>query len=40
MTKINHFKFFALFSGDVTMIVQLRWIARMSRELVEADFFI
>jgi hypothetical protein len=34
MDEINHFKFVALYSGDVVMIGQLRWIARMSRELV------
>jgi hypothetical protein len=34
MTEINHFNIFALYSGDVTMIGQLRWIARMLRELV------
>jgi hypothetical protein len=30
---------FLHFSGDVAMIGQLRWIAHMSRELVEADLF-
>jgi hypothetical protein len=40
MAEINHFKFDALYSGDVAMIGQLRWIACMSRELVEADLFI
>jgi hypothetical protein len=40
MTQINHFKFFALCNGDVAMIGQLRWISRMSRELVDADSFI
>jgi hypothetical protein len=40
MTQINHFNFFALCSGDVAMIGQLRWISRMSRELVDADSFI
>jgi hypothetical protein len=40
MTEINHFNFFTFFSGDVAMTRQLRWIARMSRELVEADLFI
>jgi hypothetical protein len=40
MTEINHFNFLALLSGDVAMIGQLRWIARISRELVEADSFI
>jgi hypothetical protein len=40
MTEINHFNFFTFFSGDVAMTGQLRWIARMSRELVEADLFI
>jgi hypothetical protein len=40
MTEINHFKKFTFFSGDVAMTGQLRWIARMSRELVVADSFI
>jgi hypothetical protein len=40
MIEINHFKFFALYSGDVAIIEQMRWIARMSRELVEVDSFI
>jgi hypothetical protein len=40
MTEINHFKSIAFFSGDVAMIEQLRWIAHISRELVEADSFI
>jgi hypothetical protein len=40
MTEINHFEFFAFFSGDVAMTGQLRWIARMSRELVETDSII
>jgi hypothetical protein len=40
MTEINHCKMFTLLSGDVAMIWQLRWIPRMSRELVEADSFI
>jgi hypothetical protein len=40
MTEINHFKVFVLFSGDVTIIGQLRWIACMSRELIEVDLFI
>jgi hypothetical protein len=40
MTEINHFNFFAFFSGDIVMTRQLKWIARMSRELVEADSFI
>jgi hypothetical protein len=39
MTEINHFKLFAFFSGDVAMTGQLRWIAHISRELVEADSF-
>jgi hypothetical protein len=39
MTEINHFNFFALSSGDVT-IEQLRWIAHILRELVVADSFI
>jgi hypothetical protein len=38
MTEINIFLLF--FSGDVTMTGQLRWIARMLRELVDADLFI
>jgi hypothetical protein len=38
MTEINHF--FCIFSGDVAMIGQLRWIACMSRELVQTDSFI
>jgi hypothetical protein len=40
MTEIIHFKKFAFFSGNVVMTGQLRWIARMLRELVEADSFI
>jgi hypothetical protein len=40
MTEINHFNFFAFFSGDLTMTGQLRWIGRMLRELVDADSFI
>jgi hypothetical protein len=40
MTEINHFNFFAFFSGDVPMTSQLRWIFHMSRELVDADLFI
>jgi hypothetical protein len=40
MTEINHFKTFAFFSGDVIMIGQLRWIARMPRELIEVDSYI
>jgi hypothetical protein len=40
MTKINHFKFFAFVSGYVVVTIQLRWIACMSRESVEADLFI
>ncbi len=40
MTEINYFNFFAFFSGDVAMTGQLRWIARMSRELVDANSFI
>jgi hypothetical protein len=40
MTEINHFNFFVFFSGNAAMIEQLRWIACMSRELVEADLFI
>jgi hypothetical protein len=40
MTEINYFNFFAFFSGDVVMIGQLRWIACILRELVDADSFI
>jgi hypothetical protein len=40
MTEINHFNFFCIFSGDVVIIGQLMWIARMLRELIEADSFI
>jgi hypothetical protein len=40
MTEINYFNYFIFFNGDVVMTGQLRWIARMSRELVEADSFI
>jgi hypothetical protein len=40
MTEINHFIFFIFFSGDVVMTGQLRWIARMSRELIDVDSFI
>jgi hypothetical protein len=40
MTEFNHFKFFAFFSDDLAMTGQLRWIARILRELVEADSFI
>jgi hypothetical protein len=40
MTEINHFSFFTFFSGDVAMTGQLRWIAHMLRELVDADLFI
>jgi hypothetical protein len=40
MTEINHFKYFAFFSGGVAMTEQLRWIARMSRKLIEVDSFI
>jgi hypothetical protein len=40
MTEINHLIFFAFFSDDVVIIGQLRWIARMSRELIDADSFI
>jgi hypothetical protein len=34
---INHFNFLYYI---VVMIVQLRWIARVSKELVDADLFI
>jgi hypothetical protein len=40
MTEFNHFIFFAFFSGDLAMTGQLRWIARILRELVEANSFI
>jgi hypothetical protein len=40
MTEFNHFNFFAFFSGDLAMTGQLRWIARILRELVEANSFI
>jgi hypothetical protein len=40
MIEINHFNLFALYSGDVMMLGQLRWIAYMSRELVNTDLFI
>jgi hypothetical protein len=40
MTKINHFEKFSFFSGDVAMTGQLRWIAHLLRELVEANSFI
>jgi hypothetical protein len=40
MTEINHFIFFTFFSSDVMMIGQLRWIAHMSIELIDADSFI
>jgi hypothetical protein len=35
MTEINHFNFFLHYL--VVMTGQLRWIAHMSRELVETD---
>jgi hypothetical protein len=40
MTEINHFNFFALYSGDVAMIGQLSWIGCMLREFIEVDLFI
>jgi hypothetical protein len=40
MTEINHFIFFAFFSDDVMMTGHLRWIAHLSRELIESDSFI
>jgi hypothetical protein len=40
MTEINNFNNFIFFSGDVVMTGQLRWIARMLRELVVVDSFI
>jgi hypothetical protein len=40
MTEINHFKKYILFSGDVIMTKQLRWIAHILKELVEPDSFI
>jgi hypothetical protein len=39
MTEINYFNFFTFFIGDVAMTGQLRWIAHISRELVETDSF-
>jgi hypothetical protein len=33
MSYINHFKVFLLFSGDVTMVMLLRWIACTDNEL-------
>jgi hypothetical protein len=40
MTEFNHFNFFTIFSDDLTMTEQLRWINHMLRELIEADSFI
>jgi hypothetical protein len=40
MTEINHFKFCAFFNSDMAIIGLLRWIARMSRELIETNSFI
>jgi hypothetical protein len=40
MTEINHFNFFGFFSSDVMMTVQLRWIAHMSKKLIETNSFI
>jgi hypothetical protein len=37
MIEINHFKVFAFYSGDVVITGQLRWIARILRELIEDD---
>jgi hypothetical protein len=34
---IYHFKVFVFFSGDVAMIEQLKWIARIPRELVDGE---
>jgi hypothetical protein len=31
MTEINHFNFFAFFTGDVMMTRQLRWISHVER---------
>jgi hypothetical protein len=38
MCEINYCKVFVLFSGDVAMIEQLRWIACMSRKLLPIEF--
>jgi Mn2+/Fe2+ NRAMP family transporter len=38
MSEINHFKVFILFSGDVVMNGQLRWIACMRRKLLATRF--
>jgi hypothetical protein len=38
MCEINYFKNFILFSGDVAMIEQLRWIACMSQKLLPIGF--
>jgi hypothetical protein len=40
MTEINHFKKIIFFSCDLVVTGQLRWIARMSRELIDVDSFI
>jgi hypothetical protein len=40
MSEINHFKLFVLFSDDMVMIEQLRWIAHMLKGLVNVDSFI
>jgi hypothetical protein len=37
MAEINYFNFLHFYWGDV---VHLRWIARISRELIEPDSFI
>jgi hypothetical protein len=40
MTEINLFCFFVFFKSGVVITGQLRWIAHMLRELIEADSFI
>jgi hypothetical protein len=40
MTEINYFKKFTFFCGDMAIIKQLRYIARMSREVIHTDLFI
>jgi hypothetical protein len=36
MIEFNHFNFFEFFSDDLAMTGQLRWIACMLRELIDA----
>jgi hypothetical protein len=38
MSEINHFKVFILFSVDMTLNGQLRWIACMRRKLLGTRF--